>query len=225
MAFLTRRGAANVTADLDKIANLFQHQGNALGIPAKIAQDFAYRCDLLADYVEKHASRMARVAAEDETGLSVEPEPDNQGFDANLIGDQTDGPIEITPPVETFMEGDFTQEKFQALRNKQQSGALADNAAKGKADAKLAAEVRRLASMVQTLQARLAGEDGESAPGKKTEEAGTPAGAKKAAKRKPLAASQKAALRRLMAEEEASEDNEGDEASKEAAIAYDLFAR
>ena len=165
MAKLTRRGAANVTTDLDKIANLFQNQAEVLGIPPKIAQDFAYRCDLLSDHIEKHATRLAadegekeeeaeaetaaaKKAAIDETGKSVEPKPANQGFDANEIGDLKAGPLEIiTPPDEPWMGGHFTQEKFLALTEKQQSGELAANAAAGKADPKLASN---------TLEASLA---------------------------------------------------------------------
>ena len=151
MANLTRRGAANVTTDLDKLANLFQSRAAALGIPEKIAQDFAYRCDLLSDHIEKHATRLAgeeeeeevetasKKAAIDETGTSIEPGPDNNGFDANQIGDEVAGPLDIiTPPDEPWMAGHFTQEKFVALADKQQSGELASNAAAGKADAKLA---------------------------------------------------------------------------------------
>lgn len=158
MAKLTRRGAANVTTDLDKIASLFQNRAAALGVPEKIAHDFAYRCDLLSDHIEKYATRLAgaegdeaaedeegeaqaskKKAAVDETGTSVEPKPGNQGFDANEIGDLKAGPLEIiTPPDEPWMAGEFTQERFVALREKQQSGELAANAAAGKADPKLA---------------------------------------------------------------------------------------
>lgn len=148
MPKLTRRGAANVTTDLDKIANLFQSRAAALGVPDKIAQDFAYRCDLLSDHIEKYAARMA---ADDETGTSVEPAPSNQGFDANAIGDEKAGPLEIiTPPDEPWMAGEFTQQEFQALREKQQSGEMAENAAAGKADPKLAsieASIARLAKL------------------------------------------------------------------------------
>jgi hypothetical protein len=166
MAKLTRRGAANVTTDLDKLANLFQSRAAALGIPEKIASDFAYRCDLLSDHIEKHATRLAgesdeeaedeesetasKKAAIDETGTSIEPGPDNNGFDANQIGDEVAGPLDIiTPPDEPWMAGHFTQEKFVALAEKQQSGELASNAAAGKADAKLASLDASLAKLAK----------------------------------------------------------------------------
>lgn len=167
MANLTRRGAANVTTDLDKIANLFQNRAAALGVPDKIAHDFAYRCDLLSDHIEKFASRLAaeegdeeaedeapatagKKAAVDEMGTSVEPDPDNQGFDANAIGDEVAGPLEIiTPPDEPWMNTHFTQEKYVALTQKQQSGELAANAAAGKADPKLASIDASLAKLAK----------------------------------------------------------------------------
>ena len=169
MAKLTRRGAANVTTDLDKIASLFQNRAAALGVPSKIAHDFAYRCDLLSDHIEKYATRLAaeegdesaedeeapatagkRKAAVDETGTSVEPAPGNQGFDANEIGDEKAGPLEIiTPPDEPWMNTHFTQEKFVALTEKQQSGELAANAAAGKADPKLASIDASLAKLAK----------------------------------------------------------------------------
>ena len=173
MAKLTRRGAANVTTDLDKIASLFQNRAAALGVPEKIAHDFAYRCDLLSDHIEKYATRLAaaegdeaaeeeeapavagkKKAAVDETGTSVEPAPSNQGFDANEIGDLKAGPLEIiTPPDEPWMAGEFTQERFVALREKQQSGELAANAAAGKADPKLASSLEASIAKLAKLAA------------------------------------------------------------------------
>ena len=173
MAKLTRRGAANVTTDLDKIATLFQNRAAALGVPEKIAHDFAYRCDLLSDHIEKYATRLAaaegdetaeeeeapatagkKKAAVDETGTSVEPAPSNQGFDANEIGDLKAGPLEIiTPPDEPWMAGEFTQERFVALREKQQSGELAANAAAGKADPKLASSLEASIAKLAKLAA------------------------------------------------------------------------
>ena len=66
MAKITRQGARNVTLDLDKIASLFQQHHDVLAIPEKIAMDFAYRCDLLSDHVERHAISLEKAAAEDE---------------------------------------------------------------------------------------------------------------------------------------------------------------
>ena len=44
-----------IVADLDNLAELFQNAGSELGVPTRIAMDFAYRCDLLSDAIEKLA--------------------------------------------------------------------------------------------------------------------------------------------------------------------------
>jgi len=56
---LTRLGARAITADLDRIAALFQDQHALLGIPEEYALRFAYYCDALSDHVEKHAIKLA----------------------------------------------------------------------------------------------------------------------------------------------------------------------
>ena len=50
---LTKAAAKAITADLDRLAQLFEADHIALGVPANVATDFAYRCDLLSDFVEK----------------------------------------------------------------------------------------------------------------------------------------------------------------------------
>lgn len=186
MPALTKKGARSVTSDLDRIASLFEEAFDTLGVPQKVAADFAYRCDLLSDHIEREALRLAAdeeteeegekktedegktasaKVAEDETGLSVEPAPGNQGFDANDIGDQKSGPLEIAAPVEGWMQGHFTLENLQELREMQEAGALESAAAKHQIITKAAAQVaedtkvrlaraRRLAavSKLSTLQ-------------------------------------------------------------------------
>ena len=129
MPKLTRRGARNLTATLDRVATVIQNNPSILGIDRKIALDFARRCDLLSDAIETTAVlNYPKNAAIDETGTSVEP--DGEGFDANEIGDEVPGPLEtITPPEEPWMSGRFTQEKYVRLRDKEVSGELASGAA------------------------------------------------------------------------------------------------
>lgn len=50
---LTKEAAKAITADLDRLAQLFEADHAALGVPSNVATDFAYRCDLLSDFVEK----------------------------------------------------------------------------------------------------------------------------------------------------------------------------
>jgi len=129
MARLTRQGARNLTAALDNIAQVVQHRAAMLGLDKRTATDFAYRCDLLSDAIERTASEnfpLPRQAAEkgnDDEGMSVEH--GEGGFDPNLIGDEVPGPLEIIePPSEPWMDGHFTQEKYHVLGELQEAGEL-----------------------------------------------------------------------------------------------------
>jgi hypothetical protein len=53
---LTRRGARGVTSTLDRLASLIQENPSVLGVDPRIAQDFAHRCDMISDAVERTAS-------------------------------------------------------------------------------------------------------------------------------------------------------------------------
>lgn len=57
---LSKEAAQAITTDLDKLAQLFEADHTALGVPANVAKDFAYRCDLLSDFVEKQAASLDR---------------------------------------------------------------------------------------------------------------------------------------------------------------------
>lgn len=56
---LTKKAAQAITADLDRLAQLFEADHKSLGIPTNVAKDFAYRCDLLSDFVEKRSAEDA----------------------------------------------------------------------------------------------------------------------------------------------------------------------
>lgn len=129
MARLTRQGARNLTAALDNIAQVVQHRAAMLGLDKRTATDFAYRCDLLSDAIERTASanfplsRQAGEKGNDDEGMSVEH--GEGGFDPNLIGDEVPGPLEIIePPNEPWMDGHFTQEKYHVLGELQEAGEL-----------------------------------------------------------------------------------------------------
>lgn len=107
---LTKKGAQAVTADLDRLANLFEHDYEILGVEQRIAQDMAYRCDMLSDHLEKVAL----------TGDDVVKE---QGFDPDDIGRETSGPLE-NEPDEPYMKGEFDQQENRELREKVQDGEL-----------------------------------------------------------------------------------------------------
>lgn len=148
---LTRQGALNVTKDLDKISSLIQHHHAVLGIPAKVALDFAWKCDVLSDAIEKRAISNDKVhgvtAAEgeedegegkeaaaknaapefakppkNETGGSVEPTGEKPSWDPNAIGDDVGGPHKSEADEASYMGGNFSQQENHQLRDKQQSG-------------------------------------------------------------------------------------------------------
>ena len=131
MSRLTRQGARNLTAALDNIAQVVQHRAALLGLDKRTATDFAYRCDLLSDAIERTASANfplknaadAHGTGNDDEGMSVEH--GEGGFDPNLIGDEVPGPLEIIePPSEPWMDEHFTQEKYHVLGELQQAGEL-----------------------------------------------------------------------------------------------------
>lgn len=154
MATMTKKGARSVTTALDQIASLFQQDYKTLGIPERIAHDFAYRCDLLSDQIE----RTAGLKREALTELDVNKE---KGFDPEVIGEEHSGPMEGDSD-EPFMKGEFTQQENRELRERVQDGDLgakpvleeqAPQAGKQATDARLASACGRL----QGAAVRLAG--------------------------------------------------------------------
>jgi len=124
----TVQGARRVTSGLDRFASLFQGSHESLGIPKKIAMDFALRCDMLSDAIER------RFATK------------NAGYvDPSIIGKEVPGPL-VMDSNNPFMTGEFTQERFSQLAAKQMSGELAANAAAHVADPKLAAYIAKQAA-------------------------------------------------------------------------------
>jgi len=100
MSKLTRKGARNLTASIDRIASTIQENAALLGIDPKIAKDFAYRCDLISDAVETTAVTNFPKAAGD--------------FDAEEIGEEVKGPL-VEGEVDKDSAGHFTQKEFSEL--------------------------------------------------------------------------------------------------------------
>lgn len=117
MARMTKSGALSVSNTLDSVATLFQQDWKTLGVPEKIAKDFAYRCDLLSDRVERTAGVDRKALSE----LDVVKEP---GFDPEDIGMEQSGPLEAVDSDEPFMNGEFTQQENRELRERVQDGDL-----------------------------------------------------------------------------------------------------
>jgi hypothetical protein len=116
MSKLTRRGARNLTTALDRIASALQENHAVLGIDQKIANDFAYRCDLISDAVESTAIANHPKAA-DENAPQKGPEYNTAkpGIERE-IGAEVGGPIyEEDPATSTDLKGQFTQKDFHQL--------------------------------------------------------------------------------------------------------------
>lgn len=114
---MTKKGAKSVSVALDRLATLVQQEYKTLGLPEKIAMDFAYRCDLISDTVERTAGLERRALTE----LDVNKE---KGFDPEAIGEEQSGPVEAIDSDEPFMKGEFTQQENRELRERIQDGDL-----------------------------------------------------------------------------------------------------
>jgi len=99
MSTLTRHGARNLTAAIDRIASAVQDNPTMLGIDPKIAKDFAYRCDLISDAVETKA---------------VSNFPKQGEAAVQEIGAETTGPV-YEEDASPDLKGQFTQESFTEL--------------------------------------------------------------------------------------------------------------
>ena len=98
---ISKKAAQVVTADLDRLAELMQTEFESLGLPEKVAMDFAYRCDLLSDAIE--------VTAAD--------------YDEANIGKEVSGPHQMDSD-EPYMKGEFSQQVNRELREKTESNSL-----------------------------------------------------------------------------------------------------
>ena len=73
---LSKAAATAITADLDRLAQLFESDHEALGVPSNVATDFAYRCDLLSDFVEKQAASLDRENSHPQDAVETVSQPD-----------------------------------------------------------------------------------------------------------------------------------------------------
>ena len=152
MATMTKKGARSVTTALDQIASLIQNDFKVLGIPEKIASDFALRCDMLSDQVERTAGINRQALSE----LDVNKE---KGFDPEEIGQEQSGPLEGDSD-EPYMKGHFTTQENRELREDYEAGDLGatpnlepqkPSAGKQAMDSRLASACGRLQNAVAHL--------------------------------------------------------------------------
>lgn len=118
MSRLTRQGARNLTAAIDRIASAVQDNPALLGIDQKIAKDFAYRCDLISDAVERTAVANHPKQADENSSIP------SAGGDYQVakpgvekeIGAEVKGPIyEEDPSTSGDVKDHFTQADFHQL--------------------------------------------------------------------------------------------------------------
>lgn len=136
---LSKQGALQVTHDLDRLATLFQSEHETLGVEARLARDFAKRCDILSDHLEKKAGierdadgsikdeALAKFASELSKKAEMDPkenytEEKVQGweFDPADIGEEQADAI-LRNSDEPYMDV-FRQDEFDQLRQVQQDG-------------------------------------------------------------------------------------------------------
>lgn len=157
MSTLTREAAQKVTDDLDRIANLFQHKYESLGVPQKIALDFAYRCDLLSDEIGRVAGQ-GKEAYQQGTGEGTSPGSDDnknmgpaQPFNPAEIGKQDNTPP-VTQPDEPYMKNNFLQKEFNELRNWQEQGLFSNAKAASEAAGRMIAKLQGLQAALETAE-------------------------------------------------------------------------
>jgi hypothetical protein len=142
MSKLSRRGALQVTELLGRAAALIEKNYATLGVPRKIAKDFAFRCDYLSDNIEKNAGIVRSASGDILENTSILGDTGN--LDPALIGEEVDGPLLMLDSDEPWMEGEFTQQEFHELGDLQESGQLGP--------VHLASKVAKLERIVQSLQ-------------------------------------------------------------------------
>lgn len=103
MRKVSTRQVRELTRAMDEMATTIQRMASQLGIPNRVAMDFAMRTDLISDAIEKNA-----------------------GFDAGSIGGVVGGPLEMLDSDEPWMNGHFTQVDGEELFDMQESGAFSN---------------------------------------------------------------------------------------------------
>jgi len=134
-----------LTSHFDNVAELVQKNAALFQIPEKIAFDFAKRCDLISDHLEKHAGQWTM---DPKGNFNIGPA---QPFNPAEIGEQDATPPK-TEPDEPYMKKNFIQEEFDELREVQQTGGFSN----ARAAAQVNATFAKMAAKVAELEAKLA---------------------------------------------------------------------
>jgi len=136
---LSKFGALQVSHDMDRLAALYQEEAAAIGVSPKIANDFALRCDILSDHLEKragiqrdadgnlkdpklakYATFLVKKAAMDPKENYTETQLSGDVFNPAEIGEEQSGAL-LRNQDEPYMDV-FKQDEFDQLRQVQQDG-------------------------------------------------------------------------------------------------------
>ena len=138
---LSKFGALQVSYDMDRLAALYQEEAESIGVSSKIADDFALRCDILSDHLEKRAGierntdgalkdpKLAKYASQLSASKTAAMDPkenytvDQLGandFNPAEIGEEQSGAL-LRNEDEPYMDM-FKQDEFDQLRQVQQDG-------------------------------------------------------------------------------------------------------
>jgi hypothetical protein len=153
MTQLTAKGAIQVSTHLDRMASLFQKEHAVLGVPEKLAVDFALRCDALSDHVEKRGGVVRLKTGELDPKQNYSEDvagPANNYFPPEDIGTRTDGAL-LRNQDEPYMDT-FEQEWFNELRTVQQTGEFSNAKAASEVGPKM---VKKMAALLQAAGVKL----------------------------------------------------------------------
>lgn len=136
---LSKFGALQVSHDMDRLAALYQEEAEAIGVSPKIANDFALRCDILSDHIEKragierdgdgnltdpellqYATALTKKAAMDPKENYTVDQLGANDFNPAEIGEEQSGAL-LRNQDEPYMDV-FKQDEFDQLRQVQQDG-------------------------------------------------------------------------------------------------------
>lgn len=199
MPKITKKGAQQVTADLDRLADLFQHNHNALRLPEHVATDLARRLDTVSSHLELVTGLDKEAAGMDPKHNFTEEKIEGNEFDPADIGAEEASVLERQPD-EPYMDT-FSQDEFDQLREVQQTGQFSN----AKAAMTLLA---KLANRIAADDKKEDDKKAESHEDKDDKDAG-----KKASKKSED-----------HEEDKKAEKDEDKDAGKKASHGYDLFA-
>ena len=159
---LTKEAAKAITADLDRLAQLFESAHATLGVPSNVATDFAYRCDLLSDFVEKRGGldRNDSIQKEFDNEVETSHQPEEDYMSTKTYQDEL---YELGQMVESGNLGKAALENIASkVADLLKSAAEDEDEAEAEEEDEAADKKAHLISLANNLL-RLAGDEDEDA--------------------------------------------------------------